>query len=480
MQEEENSNVEQSTVDQVKGPVVSQPLIQRGLSKVASNPKQSLAILILFVSVFGYIVFHNLYPSDESQKHVSPVLSMPKNVVKPPEGQTFTNMDIPSVPELPKLVAPSSAPPPPPPPSLDSPMPQPVAPASSSVSLPQIEYDLLDEKSSKREEAKRKSSIVLISGTPPGKTDAEKETEKDFKFRGNLARVLGQGKIIDAVLETALNTDFGGDTRALVSRDVFAESGKAVLIPKGSRIFGTYSTEIKGSYGRINVTWARIDLPSGYSVNLHANSVDSLGRKGIAGRVDNKYSERISNAVLVSAFNIALAGELDKLVPPPPSTNTTTGNIALANSINTTATAIFTNNTTYPGSQAKINAICGQVMQLITDKTSAAYTTVFNSCTQANIPVGGSYDANLQTLMATLTGLSTSTTQTAATAATPSQQQIASQAAFKDISNTLKDMISETHFAPTATVNQGEHIKIYVNKDYTFPDDMTRKARVLQ
>lgn len=456
---------------------VTQPLIQRGLSKVASNPKQSLAVFIIFVSLFGYIVFHNLYPSDTTEKPIDPALSMPKNVVKPPEGEPIKAVDIPPVPELPKLVAPTSAPPPPPPPSVDLPDQTP-APVAAPLNLPGA--GLLDDKAYKREEAKRKSSIVLISGVPPAKTEAEKEMDKNFKFRGDLSNILGQGKIIDAVLETALNTDFGGDAKALVSRDVFAESGKNILIPKGSKIFGKYNTSISGNYGRITVTWSRIDMPSGYSLNLAANSVDGLGRKGVPARVDNKYGERLSNAVLVSAFNIALAGELDKLVPPPPSTNTTTGNIALANSISTTANSIFTNNTTYPDSQSKINAICGQVMQLITDKTSPMYTTVFNSCTQANVPVGGSYDPNLQTLMSTLTGLAASTTQTAATVSTPSQQQLASQTAFKDISTTVKDMIKETGFAPTATVNQGASIRIYVNKDYTFPSDITKKVRVLQ
>ena len=92
----------------------------------------------------------------------------------------------------------------------------------------------------------RKSSIVLIAGVLPKKTAEQIEEEANFQNRGNMEFVLGRGKIIDAVLETGINTDFGGEVRAVIGRDVFSESGKMILIPKGSRVFGTYSIGITG------------------------------------------------------------------------------------------------------------------------------------------------------------------------------------------------------------------------------------------
>ncbi|MDX5495271.1 MAG: TrbI/VirB10 family protein, partial [Wolbachia endosymbiont of Nomada marshamella] len=58
---------------------------------------------------------------------------------------------------------------------------------------------------------------------------------------GKLGLMVTQGKIIDAVLETAINSDLQGMLRAMVSRDVYAETGDTVLIPKGSRLIGSYS-----------------------------------------------------------------------------------------------------------------------------------------------------------------------------------------------------------------------------------------------
>ena len=44
----------------------------------------------------------------------------------------------------------------------------------------------------------------------------------------------------------------------------------------------------------------------------------------------------------------------------------------------------------------------------------------------------------------------------------------------------LKEMVNQKKAQPTITVNQGDAIKIYVNKDYTFPKKITTKTTVLQ
>ncbi|MCZ6926005.1 MAG: hypothetical protein O7D30_12540 [Rickettsia endosymbiont of Ixodes persulcatus] len=91
----------------------------------------------------------------------------------------------------------------------------------------------------------------------------------------------------------------GGEIRAIISRDVFSEKDKVILIPKGSKIFGKYATSTSSeSYGRVSIIWDRIDLTSGYTIAFDSPAVDNLGRPGIQGRVDNKYKEQFANAVL--------------------------------------------------------------------------------------------------------------------------------------------------------------------------------------
>jgi len=42
------------------------------------------------------------------------------------------------------------------------------------------------------------------------------------------------------VLETAINSDLPGYTRAIVSRDIRSFDGTNILVPRGSRLIGQY------------------------------------------------------------------------------------------------------------------------------------------------------------------------------------------------------------------------------------------------
>lgn len=116
-----------------------------------------------------------------------------------------------------------------------------------------------------------------------------------------------QGKVIDAVLETAINTDLPGNLRAIVSRDIYAEAGKDVMIPKGSRLVGTYNTDVKRGQARVYIIWNRVIRPDGVDVAVGSPGIDPLGRAGMGGEVDNKYMEIFGNSVLMSALTVAFA-----------------------------------------------------------------------------------------------------------------------------------------------------------------------------
>lgn len=116
-----------------------------------------------------------------------------------------------------------------------------------------------------------------------------------------------QGKSIPAVLETAIHTALPGQVRAMVSEDVYGESGRRVLIPKMSRLVGEYETaKISAGQSRVMVIWQRALLPDGKSVRLASPGTDGLGRSGITGDVDNHYLERFGAAFLVSMLGVAL------------------------------------------------------------------------------------------------------------------------------------------------------------------------------
>ncbi|MDE5062216.1 TrbI/VirB10 family protein [Wolbachia endosymbiont of Drosophila tsacasi] len=124
---------------------------------------------------------------------------------------------------------------------------------------------------------------------------------------GKLGLMVTQGKIIDAVLETAINCDLQGMLRAMVSRDVYAETGDTVLIPKGSRLIGSYSFDSNVARARVNINWNRVILPHGIDIAISSLSTDELGRAGIAGIVDNKIVSALFSSVALAGVSIGSA-----------------------------------------------------------------------------------------------------------------------------------------------------------------------------
>lgn len=124
---------------------------------------------------------------------------------------------------------------------------------------------------------------------------------------GNLNRTIAQGRIIQATLESALNTDLPAPIRAIVSRDVYAEAGTTPLIPKGSRLIGSYNTNLLAGQTRVFVVWTRVIRPDGVDVMLGSPLVDAIGQAGVTGQIDTKFQEIFSRSLLSSVMNIALA-----------------------------------------------------------------------------------------------------------------------------------------------------------------------------
>lgn len=358
----------------------------------------------------------------------------------------------------------------------------PAAPGEGGViaSLLQEEDPEAQALQAKRKEAKRKSSITLIGGTE-SQSPAAIEQSQDFIKRGDAQYLLGRGKVIDAILETAINTNFTGEVRAVVIKDVYSDSGKVVLIPKGSRVFGSYTTVVDQNYGKIDIMWNRIDLPTGYSVNIAAPSIDHLGRPGVIGRLDNKHTEKLGGVVLATALNVVSGNLIDKLVPPPSNASVSAANTEMTNNIRTVTNQATADST--KDAATKITAICTQLPPLITDKTSGAYTQIQTACTTAQTAppdATGKKDYALQNLLLTLSSVSDSLAQATANASTPSKAQEAAKQGFEELSNALKETINNQMPAPNITVDQGKAVKIYVNKDYNFPKAAVSKSTIVR
>ncbi len=133
-------------------------------------------------------------------------------------------------------------------------------------------------------------------------------TQKASKI-GDPSKVVPAGAVIPAVLETAINSDLPGYTRAIVSRDIRGFDGTTVLIPRGSRLIGQYKSGLASGETRAFIIWNRLIRPDGLSIQLASPATDDLGQAGASGSVDTHFVKRFGAAMLLSVVN-GLAGSL--------------------------------------------------------------------------------------------------------------------------------------------------------------------------
>lgn len=458
------------------------PEVVEELSKVATNPKKSMLILGIVGLVLAYIIYAMFFASsdDDSNNDQEAKIPIPVNITRPAVTDPVQNNTsaIPKLPTPPQISTPKAPKPPEiamPQTSKDAlpPLPNATVSAISHVdALPSLPQANIDSGGQNREEVKRKSGIVLRGGAIPKQQTAEEiEKSAGFTKRGDMNYVLGRGKIIDAILETAINSDTGGEVRAIISRDVYSQWGRNILIPKGSRLFGQYSKGYNPQlgYGRIQIMWTQIDLANGYRMDISSPSVDAMGRFGVHGRVDHHHKERFTNALLQSALNIAIAKGLDKLVPPIVDSREATTRHDNASQSITSALAIATDSGKTP--KQRRTEICTTVLAGIKDATSTLYTTVKSQCDSLETETGSSEEEKLNSIRNTVINSAHDTHKDVVKDTTETQQQQASIAAYKDLADQLKTFTKEqeAQLGPTLTINQGTLVKVYVIQDFTFP-----------
>jgi type IV secretion system protein VirB10 len=109
-----------------------------------------------------------------------------------------------------------------------------------------------------------------------------------------------QGKMIDAELETAINTDLPGQIRAIVSSPLYAEQGREPLLTAGSRLIGVYNSAVRKGQVRVFAVWNRAIRPDGVEITLDSHATDALGRSGVQGETDNHFPQIFGASVLLS------------------------------------------------------------------------------------------------------------------------------------------------------------------------------------
>ncbi|TAA10821.1 secretion protein [Pseudoxanthomonas winnipegensis] len=121
--------------------------------------------------------------------------------------------------------------------------------------------------------------------------------------------LLLRGAYLRCVLETHIVTDVPGFTSCVLTEPVYSVNGKRLLLPKGSKLSGTYGGSVNGP--RVAVVWDRITTPTGLDVTMSSPGVDNLGGAGHPGDYDAHWASRIASSLMISmladAFKYAAA-----------------------------------------------------------------------------------------------------------------------------------------------------------------------------
>jgi type IV secretion system protein VirB10 len=122
-------------------------------------------------------------------------------------------------------------------------------------------------------------------------------------FIGNRNFILAKGSFIDCALQTRLDSTVAGMTACVITRNIYSDNGKILLLERGSTVTGEYQSNIKQGQARIGVLWSRIKTPNGVVIALDSLGTDALGGAGVEGYVDTHFWERFGSAIMLSLID---------------------------------------------------------------------------------------------------------------------------------------------------------------------------------
>jgi len=118
--------------------------------------------------------------------------------------------------------------------------------------------------------------------------------------------VVQAGTVIPAALITGIRSDLPGQITAQVTSGVYdSPTGRALLVPQGARLIGTYDSQISFGQSRVMLVWTRLIMPNGRSIVLERQpGADSGGYSGLEDEVDNHWEELLGAAALSTLLSV--------------------------------------------------------------------------------------------------------------------------------------------------------------------------------
>lgn len=140
-----------------------------------------------------------------------------------------------------------------------------------------------------------------------GSMDRSATPTVQARMLGDRSMIVPKGTLFLCSLKTRVISATSGFIGCQVTRNVFSDNGRVLLIERGSHMDGEYRVvTIRPGVTRIPVLWTRVRTPQGVTIDLDSPATGQLGESGLGGYVDNRWGDRLGAALMLSLVNDAL------------------------------------------------------------------------------------------------------------------------------------------------------------------------------
>lgn len=286
--------------------------------KKNEKPKEDVKVATKTTTLEDLVVKQETEPIDETKQTTQATQEIIPNVIEPsnPEFDSSTNIQAPSwstsqgVEEQPKEEKKKNAS------SIGYNQTQKSQSGSQQTEVDRIKAEIT------AAEAGQKSNNQELSGMP-----ATTSTATNWKLNKNLETnskyTLFTGTVIPSILWTKLNSDLPGQMVAIVRENVYASN--KIVIPQGTKIYGTYDSTVAYAQNRVLVIWNRLIFPNGKTLDLLGMpGVDLTGAAGLNDKI-NYHTWQTFKGVILSAMFGASSAVIDKKYTSDAANNAASG-----------------------------------------------------------------------------------------------------------------------------------------------------------
>ena len=138
----------------------------------------------------------------------------------------------------------------------------------------------------------------------------ERSDRRDFRLRQGVEAPrtrfeIKTGTILPAAMISAANSDLPGDIVAQITQNVYdTQTGKYLLIPQGTKLFGRYDAFTQLGQERLLIVWDRLIFPDAETLDIGGmQGYDGVGQAGFQDQVNTHFVKTLFNALLISLVN---------------------------------------------------------------------------------------------------------------------------------------------------------------------------------